>query len=113
MKIAVLNGSPKGKNSTTMHTVLYLQALHPAHAFEFFMVGQQIKSYEKNFESLREKLEQADLILFTILCIFYCTLSNSSQNHETLEKQDCFSNVSKFARRKVGSMQFVQINSMM
>ncbi len=33
MNILVLNASPKGKNSTTVHTALYLQALHPEHTF--------------------------------------------------------------------------------
>lgn len=42
MKILVLNASPKGKNSTTVHTALYLQALHPEHEFTFIPVGQQI-----------------------------------------------------------------------
>ena len=65
MKILVLNASPKGKNSTTVHTALYLQALHPEHEFTFIPVGQRIKSYEKDFAPLREELENADLILFS------------------------------------------------
>ena len=40
MNILVLNASPKGKNSTTVHTALYLQALHPEHTFTFVPVGQ-------------------------------------------------------------------------
>lgn len=54
MKILVLNASPKGKNSTTVHTALYLQALHPEHEFTVLPVGQRIKSYEKDFAPLRE-----------------------------------------------------------
>ena len=65
MNILVLNASPKGKNSTTLYTSLYLQALHPEHTFTFENVGQKIKSYEKDFSSLREKLQAADLILFS------------------------------------------------
>lgn len=65
MKILVLNASPKGKNSTTVHTALYLQALHPEHEFTFLPVGQRIKSYEKDFSALRTELEQVDLILFS------------------------------------------------
>lgn len=64
MRILVLNASPKGKNSTTVHTALYLQALHPEHTFTFLPVGQKIKSYEKDFSPLRSELEQADLLLF-------------------------------------------------
>ena len=65
MKILVLNASPKGKNSTTVHTALYLQALHPEHEFTFISVGQRIKSYEKDFTPLRIELEKADLLLFS------------------------------------------------
>ena len=53
MKILVLNASPKGKNSATVHTALYLQALHPEHEFTFVPVGQRIKSYEKELSPLR------------------------------------------------------------
>ena len=45
MKILVLNASPKGNHSTTVHTALYLQALHPEHEFTVVPVGQRIKSY--------------------------------------------------------------------
>ncbi len=65
MNILVLNASPKGKNSTTLFTSLYLQALHPEHSFTFENVGQKIKSYEKDFSPLREKLQAAELILFS------------------------------------------------
>lgn len=61
MKILVLNASPKGGNSTTVHTALYLQALHPEHQFTVVPVGQRIKRYEKDFAPLRAELEQADL----------------------------------------------------
>lgn len=53
MNILVLNASPKGKNSTTVHTALYLQALHPEHTFTVLPVGQRIRSYEKDFAPLR------------------------------------------------------------
>ena len=39
MNILVLNASPKGKQSTTVHTVLYLEALHPEHTFTFVPVA--------------------------------------------------------------------------
>lgn len=39
MKILVPNAS-KGGNSTTVHTALYLQALHPEHQFTVVPVGQ-------------------------------------------------------------------------
>ena len=64
MKILVLNGSPAGKNSVTLQTVLFIQALFPEHTYETLHVGQQIRSMEKNFEKCAEALQAADLILF-------------------------------------------------
>ena len=43
MNILVLNGSPKGDYSITLHTVLYLQALNPQDHFEILHVGQNIR----------------------------------------------------------------------
>ena len=49
MNILVLNGSPKGKNSITLQTLLYLQKKNPEHTFEVLHVGQKIKSLTKDF----------------------------------------------------------------
>ena len=65
MKILVLNASPKGKNSITVHTVRYLQALHPEHSFTILPVGQRIRSLERDFSPLLPYLEQAELLLFS------------------------------------------------
>ena len=64
MKILVLNASPKGPNSTTLHTALYLAALHPEHSFTVLHVGQQIRQLEKDFAPLRQALSEAELLLF-------------------------------------------------
>jgi len=65
MNILVLNGSPKGKNSVTLQTVLYLEALHGEHTFEYLHVGAGIKALERDFSPAREALERADLLLFS------------------------------------------------
>ena len=65
MKILVLNGSPKGKYSITLQTVLYLQKQYPEHTFEILHVGQKIKSLEKDFSAAVTAMEQADLLLFS------------------------------------------------
>ena len=65
MKILVLNGSPKGKYSITLQSVLYLQKLYPEHIFEILHVGQKIKSLEKDFSPAATAMEQADLLLFS------------------------------------------------
>jgi multimeric flavodoxin WrbA len=65
MNILVLNGSPKGKYSITLQTVLYLEKLHPDHTFEILNVGQTIKSLEKDFSSAIDAVQKADLLLFS------------------------------------------------
>ena len=65
MNILVLNGSPKGKYSITLQTVLYLQRLYPACTFDVLNVGQKIKTYEKDFTEPAQALEKADVILFS------------------------------------------------
>lgn len=64
MKISVINGSPSGENSVTLHTVLYLEKLCPNCSFEYLHVGQKIKAIEKDFTFCAEALMRADLILF-------------------------------------------------
>ena len=65
MKIAVINGSPKGKYSITLQTVLYLQRKFPEHTFEVLHAGQKIKSLEKNFAEAKNLMESADAVLFS------------------------------------------------
>ena len=65
MNILVLNGSPKGKNSVTLQTVLYLQKKNPQHVFEVLSVGQRIKALEKDFSSALEAISKADVLLFS------------------------------------------------
>ena len=65
MKILVINGSPKGKNSITLQTVLYLQKKNPGHTFEILHAGQRIKALEKNFSTALEAISNADVLLFS------------------------------------------------
>ena len=65
MKIAVINGSPKGKYSITLQTVLYLQRKFPEHTFEVLHAGQKIKALEKDFTSAKQLMESADAVLFS------------------------------------------------
>lgn len=65
MKITVINGSPKGKYSITLQTVLYLEKVFKEHEFEVLHAGQMIRSLEKDFQKAKDLLEEADLILFS------------------------------------------------
>ena len=65
MNILVLNGSPKGGNSGTLYTSLYLEKLHPEHSFFYLSVGQKIRFYETDFTQAKEAIERADLLIFS------------------------------------------------
>ena len=82
MKILVLNGSPAGKNSITLQTVLYLEQLCEKSSFEILHVGQQIKRFEKDFSPCLGALRRADLILF---CYPVYTFLVPAQLHRFLE----------------------------
>lgn len=110
MRILVLNASPKGKNSTTVHTALYLQALHPEHTFAFLPVGQRIKSYEKDFSPVRRELEQAQLVLF---CYPVYTFLAPYQLHRLMEliKADGVDLSGKFASQITTSKHFYDVTA--
>ena len=65
MNILVLNGSPKGDYSITLHTSLYLQKKFPEHNFEILHVGQKIKAIERDFSEAEKKIADADVLLFS------------------------------------------------
>lgn len=110
MKILVLNASPKGKNSTTVHTALYLQALHPEHTFTFLPVGQRIKSYEKDFAPVRDALRDAELVLF---CYPVYTFIAPYQLHRLIEliKADGVDLSGKFASQITTSKHFYDVTA--
>ncbi len=65
MNILILNGSPKGEYSITLHTCLYIKALHPEHTYEVLHVGQRIRKLEQDMSEALAALDRADLILFS------------------------------------------------
>ena len=110
MKILVLNASPKGKNSVTVQTALYLQSLHPEHTFTVLPVGQRIHSYEKDFSPLRSELESAQLILF---CYPVYTFIAPYQLHRLIEliKADGVDLSGKFASQITTSKHFYDVTA--
>lgn len=65
MKIAVINGSPKGQYSITLQTVRYLERKFPEHEFRILNAGQKIKALEKNFDEAEELLTSSDAVIFS------------------------------------------------
>lgn len=110
MKILVLNASPKGQHSATVHTALYLQALHPEHSFTFLPVGQRIKAYEKDFAPVRAALAEAELVLF---CYPVYTFIAPYQLHRLIEliKADGVDLRGKFASQITTSKHFYDVTA--
>ena len=65
MKILILNGSPKGKYSCTLHTLLYIERLYENHEYKVLNIGQQIKKYERDMSEALETISWSDLIIFS------------------------------------------------
>lgn len=110
MQILIVNGSPKGKNSTTYQTALYLQALHPEHTFTTLHAGQQIKRLEQDFSPARKALAAADLLLF---CYPVYTFIAPYQLHRLFEliKADGISLRGKFASQITTSKHFYDVTA--
>ena len=65
MNICVINGSPRGTYSTTVHTCRYLEKRYPEHRFEYLDVGMKINAYERDMSGAIEAIRRADLVLFS------------------------------------------------
>ena len=78
VKIAVLNGSPKGEVSVTMQYVHFLQQRFPEAEFQFFDVALQIKKLEKNDQAFGEVIAgiaDADAVLWAFPLYFLVVCS--------------------------------------
>jgi multimeric flavodoxin WrbA len=67
MKICVLNGSPKGRDSVTMQYVRFLELAFPSHTFVIENVGQRIAAIEvhdEEFSRVIASVSSADAVLF-------------------------------------------------
>ena len=65
MKIAIINGSPKGQNSITLQSIKYLEKLYPTHEFRELDAGQIIRALERDFSRAEEILSWCDSIIFS------------------------------------------------
>ena len=110
MKIAVINGSPKGKYSITLQTVLYLEKKYSQHEFCVINVGQQIKALEKDFSKASELLESSDAVLFSYPVY---TFLAPSQLHRFIEllKENNINLHDKYATQITTSKHFYDITA--
>ncbi len=110
MKIAVINGSPKGKYSITLQTVRYLELVYPEHEFCVLNAGQKIKALEKDFSEARELISGADALIFSYPVY---TFLAPSQLHRFIElvKADGLDLTGKWATQISTSKHFYDITA--
>ena len=110
MKILVLNGSPKGRESITFQTVRYLMQRFPSETFTTLHVGQRIKSIERDFAEAQEALASADLLLFSYPVY---TFLAPSQLHRFIEliKEHGVDLAGKFAAQITTSLHFYDVTA--
>ena len=112
MKICVINGSPKGKYSVTLQTLLFLEKKFKDHTFDVVNVGQQIRMIEKDMSPVIEKLHSADLIVFSYPVY---TFVAPSQLHRFIEliKEKNVSLEGKFVTQISTSKHFYDVTAHM
>ena len=110
MKIAVINGSPKGKYSITLQTVRYLERKYPEHEFCVLHAGQKIKEFEKDFSEAKTLLESSDALLFSYPVY---TFLAPSQLHRFIEliKQNNVALEDKYATQISTSKHFYDVTA--
>ena len=82
MNILILNGSPKGANSITLQTCLYIQKHYGQHQYRVLHVGQKIGQLEQDFTPAAEALAWAEMVLF---CYPVYTFLVPAQLHRFVE----------------------------
>ena len=110
MKIAIINGSPKGKYSITLQTSRFLEMKYPEHEFYVLNVGQRIKALEKDFSEARKLLSSVDALIFSYPVY---TFLAPSQLHRFIEltKADGVDLSGKYATQISTSKHFYDVTA--
>ncbi len=106
LRIAVLNGSPKGNYSTTLFSVKYLQKIFKEDEFEFVEVASKIKSLEKDFSPVADAVSKADIILFSYPVYTFIVPSQLHRAVELLKEHTEIDWSSKFIAQITTSKHF-------
>lgn len=110
MNIVVINGSPKGKYSITLQTILFLQKKFASDSFQTIDAGQRIKQFEKDFSECKRMIEAADLIIFAYPVYTFIV---PSQLHRFIElmKENNVNISGKFATQISTSKHFYDVTA--
>lgn len=88
MKVLVINGSPKGKNSITYQTIRFLQKKFPKDTFETIHAGAQIKLLERDMKDVCRMFARAELIVFVYPVYTFIAPSQLHRFIELLKEQN-------------------------
>ena len=94
MKIAVLNGSPKGEISVTMQYVHFLEQRFPEVEFKYFDVALKIKKLEKDdkaFQEIIAGVAAADAVLWAFPLYFLVVCSQYKRFIELIFEKNAVS----------------------
>ncbi|HQG64268.1 MAG: NAD(P)H-dependent oxidoreductase [Smithella sp.] len=94
MKIAVLNGSPKGEVSVTMQYVHFLEQRFPEAEFNFFDVALKIRKLEKDDKAFQEVIDgiaAADAVLWAFPLYFLVVCSQYKRFIELIFEKNAVS----------------------
>lgn len=110
MKVCVLNGSPKGRDSVTMQYVRFLELAYPAHTFVIEDIGQKITLLETNeseFDKVITSIASADAVLFATPVYYMLVPAQFKRFFELILSRNTFSAFSdKYAASITTSIHF-------
>lgn len=98
MKIAVLNGSPKGSTSVTMQYVNFIQKKFPQHELKILNISQRIKAIENDkeeFLKIIQEVKSSDGVLWAFPLYVFLVHSNYKRFIELVSEKgagDAFKN---------------------
>ncbi|MCP4751578.1 MAG: NAD(P)H-dependent oxidoreductase, partial [Proteobacteria bacterium] len=96
MKIAIISGSPRGKNSSTRRHTEYIKKTYPEHDYSELSVGRKIIRLEKNDDLLNsyfDEIAKSDAVIWSFPVYVFIAPSQVVRFVELIHKrgrQDVF-----------------------
>lgn len=91
MKIAVLNGSPKGDLSITMQYVMFIQKSFPEHEMKIINISERIKKLENNkeyYKGIIEEINSSDGVLWAFPLYVFLVSSQYKRFIELITEEE-------------------------